>query len=115
MSTLNDKVKTLLAKPSLNGLVYALEHSEVWPESYAETGFHWKSCGTCALGLASALWGMEPSCDSISIAMSVPHEACEWFFIWSGTLTTTPADVADTIRKWQQDGFVPYTYTRPRG
>ena len=55
MSNLDNRVARLLAKPSLEGLAYALRHPEVWPE-----GFEWGygECETCAVGLASKLWSM---------------------------------------------------------
>ena len=53
MSTQDDRIAELLAKPSLAALAYALRHQETWPE-----GFVWNfyNCRTCAMGMAADLW-----------------------------------------------------------
>jgi hypothetical protein len=53
MTTHPDAIRALLARPSVEGLIYALRHPEVWPE-----GFVWdySDCTTCALGLTYRLW-----------------------------------------------------------
>jgi hypothetical protein len=59
MSSLDDRVKALLAKPSLEGVSYILRNRELWPEK-----FKWsfsKEC-TCAIGLSNKIW-----CISLSI------------------------------------------------
>lgn len=55
--TETEKLFADLNKPSLVGLSYALRHPELWPP-----GFQWnyKSCETCAMGLAHQLWNDIP-------------------------------------------------------
>jgi len=53
MSNINDRVKALLAYPSVPGLVYALRHREVWPENFKWNFLRNRSC---AMGLACKLW-----------------------------------------------------------
>ena len=55
MSTLDNRVTSLLAKPSLEGLAYALRHKEVWPDRFK---WNYDTCTTCAMGLANRLWSM---------------------------------------------------------
>lgn len=53
MSNLDDRVKALLAKPSLEALSYILRHEETWPKN-----FSWNFDGffSCAIGLSQQIW-----------------------------------------------------------
>jgi hypothetical protein len=69
MSTQDDRIAELLAKPSLAGLAYALRHPDAWPE-----GFVWNfyDCRTCAMGMAAQLWA------SVSRPIRVPAPMERW-------------------------------------
>jgi len=109
-------VKALLAKPSIEGLIYALRHKETWPD-----GFEWdyRGCSTCAMGLAARLWEeIEfPSWYEVGDALKMNRVAAIWIFNDLPTRTEkassaiTPEHVAaaleaylETLRRLVADG-----------
>ena len=107
MSTLDDRVTSLLAKPSLEGLAYALRHPQVWPE-----GFKWSyaHCETCAMGMAVELWSLRVKeegnatyrnaiCNAIEIERTVATKIfCELGPALGASMwDVTPEHVADAI------------------
>lgn len=102
MSSMPDRVRELLAAPSLAGLAYALRNPEVWPKEYREAGWHFPSCTRCAMGLGHALWNGFDVTGSLGISMA---EACRLFggsrregpYAGIDRRFITPTHVADAI------------------
>ena len=103
MSTVKSKIKSLLASPSAEGLIYALRNREVWPE-----GFKWNylMCQTCALGLAFRLWREidRPDIDYVGPAVGLSERDAERVFLYARKYTDvecgqgiTPEMVADLL------------------
>jgi hypothetical protein len=113
MSNLDNRVTALLAKPSLKGLAYALEHPETWPEAYAAVGWHFNDCRTCAMGLASALWPKSIDTRNTEGAILTAAETfgiSTWqsiVFFAHGNDSTIPRTIAERIRHYLDAGNVP--------
>lgn len=107
MSSMPDRVRELLAAPSLEALSYALRHPEVWPEKYSEAGWHFPSCARCAMGLAHALWPTKisvPDPEDCAPALGITSDQARIFFIVPGHDVCTnrgelvkAGDIADAI------------------
>jgi hypothetical protein len=103
MSTLDDRATALLAKPSVEGLIYALRHPETWPE-----GFEWyfNNFRTCAMGLAYRLWRVIRVLGPLAVADAIGMDdiAADEIFLapmksgWvSAGVVVLPTHIADAL------------------
>ncbi len=67
-----------LSQPSLLGLVYLLQHKELWPPN-----FHWDywQCDKCAMGLATAIWGTKHSTGALSAVFGIEPSVARRLFL----------------------------------
>lgn len=109
--TITDFVAPDLTTPSVEALIYILEHPETWPKpggkpwhwdfSTVKSGHH---CGTagCAAGIATQLWGMSPSITKLSQRLGIKSlAAMDIFAAGSAGSDITAGDVANRLRDWQ--------------
>lgn len=87
-----------LSKPSIEGLIYALRHPEVWPKGFE---FDFRFCSKCAMGLAHAMWPQEisyPLDHCVAKALGLDrHVAFDIFVIgWMGS-PKTRIEIADAL------------------
>jgi|SRR5882672_1060163 len=106
------EVEALLSldKPSLEALSYLLRHKGLWPKGFS---WNYNKCETCAMGLASQLWGVHIrlahthlAVEDISELMKMPYEKAADIFYGGGDWMdqvkrqfedVTPEMVADQI------------------
>jgi len=109
VSTVDDWVGALLERPSVDALVYALRHREVWP-----AGFEWdyRLCTKCAMGLACKLWKeikSPNSCSVESVLRMKSQDSLKVFYDmrlrFDGTIT--PEMVADELERVTASGPAP--------
>lgn len=103
-----------LSKPSLEALSHVLRHREMWPERFV---WEYRTCETCAMGLAGRLWGMvvhvnpTASCRSTAAYFEMPIVDVHDIFRGCGSWVprefgmarldaVTPDMVADQIDKY---------------
>jgi hypothetical protein len=91
-----------LSVPTLEGLIYLLEHEEEWPRGFR---FSWESCHHCAMGLLARKFPdrvSEPRTGIIAPLLGLSKRDAEWLFLChpavEGFSAPTPHDMAQHIR-----------------
>lgn len=84
-------------KPTLKALSYALRHKEMWP-----TGFWWEFAfiETCAMGLASEIWGGASNAMSMSELFDMPLQDARDIFLNEGNWATVRRSLFSTWFPW---------------
>lgn len=77
-----EDLSSLMDRPSLMGLSYALRHPETWPAKFT---WNYDDCDTCAMGLAYQLWRSQ---------MENPPRNVDGYISWAARSFSMPFKVA---------------------
>jgi hypothetical protein len=88
--------------PSKEKLIAMLRDKKLWPANFGPWDFHF--CESCAMGLASARWGIRPNSDVLSTALGIDCNFAYDVFV-RGKAGTGPNSIALALEQGSTRGL----------